>query len=81
MDASVLEDLLREAFPTADIMVDGADGVHMVMTVSNQNYALGGRIAYYWSPDCGDTWFGHPDDVGPEPQQLHLRRARQGVEL
>ena len=39
-----------------------ADGVHMVLTVSNQNYATGGRIAYYWSPDWGDTWFGHPDN-------------------
>jgi len=39
-----------------------ADGVHMVLTVSNQNYAMGGRIAYYWSPDWGDTWFGHPDN-------------------
>lgn len=39
-----------------------ANGVHMVMTVSNQNYAMGGRIAYYWSPDWGDTWIGHPDN-------------------
>jgi hypothetical protein len=39
-----------------------ADGVHMVLTVSNQNHAGGGRIAYYWSPDWGDTWFGHPDN-------------------
>jgi hypothetical protein len=39
-----------------------ADGVHMVMTVSNQNYARGGAIAYYWSPDWGDTWIGHPDN-------------------
>jgi hypothetical protein len=39
-----------------------ADGVHMVMTVSNQNYATGGRLAYYWSPDWGDTWFGHPSN-------------------
>ncbi|MHC4945435.1 MAG: hypothetical protein ACYTG7_20680 [Planctomycetota bacterium] len=39
-----------------------ADGVHMVMTVSNQNYATGGRIAYYWSPDWGDTWYGHPEN-------------------
>jgi len=39
-----------------------ANGVHMVMTVSNQNYAKGGRIAYYWSPDWGDTWQGHPDN-------------------
>lgn len=34
----------------------------MVLTVSNQNYATGGRLAYYWSPDWGDTWFGHPDN-------------------
>jgi len=39
-----------------------ANGVHMVMTVSNQNYALGGRIAYYWSPDWGDTWLSHPNN-------------------
>jgi hypothetical protein len=39
-----------------------ANGVHMVLTVSNQNYATGGRIAYYWSPDWGDTWLGHPDN-------------------
>jgi hypothetical protein len=39
-----------------------ADGVHMVLTVSNQNYPTHGRIAYYWSPDWGDTWFGHPDN-------------------
>ena len=39
-----------------------ADGVHMVLTVSNQNYAGGGAIAYYWSPDWGDTWIGHPDN-------------------
>ena len=39
-----------------------ANGVHMVLTVSNQNYAMGGRIAYYWSPDWGDTWVGHPDN-------------------
>ncbi len=31
-------------------------------THSNQNYAKGGRIAYYWSPDWGDTWLGHPDN-------------------
>jgi hypothetical protein len=34
----------------------------MVLTVSNQNYATGGRIAYYWSPDWGDTWYGHPSN-------------------
>jgi hypothetical protein len=48
-----------QAHCTGDIR---ADGVHMVLTVSNQNYATGGRIAYYWSPDWGDTWVGHPDN-------------------
>jgi hypothetical protein len=48
-----------QAHCTGDVR---ADGVHMVMTVSNQNYAGHGRIAYYWSPDWGDTWFGHPDN-------------------
>jgi hypothetical protein len=48
-----------QAHCTGDVR---ADGVHMVLSVSNQNYAGGGRIAYYWSPDWGDTWFGHPDN-------------------
>ena len=48
-----------QAHCTGDVR---ADGVHMVLTVSNQNYATGGRIAYYWSPDWGDTWIGHPDN-------------------
>ena len=48
-----------QASCTGDIR---ADGVHMVLIVSNQNYAGGGMIAYYWSPDWGDTWIGHPDN-------------------
>jgi len=48
-----------QAHCTGDVR---ADGVHMVMTVSNQNYARGGFLAYYWSPDWGDTWYGHPDN-------------------
>ena len=51
----------------------------MVLTVSNQNYALGGRIAYYWSPDWGDTWLGHPDNpiivAGEHPDGV--RRLRE----
>jgi hypothetical protein len=47
-----------------------ADGVHMVMTVSNQNYAGYGHLAYYWSPDWGDTWFGHPDNPIIAPGQF-----------
>jgi len=33
----------------------------MVLTVSNQNNAGFGHLAYYWSPDWGDTRFGHRD--------------------
>ena len=47
-----------------------ANGVHMVMTVSNQNYAGYGHLAYYWSPDWGDTWFGHPDNPVIAPGQF-----------
>jgi hypothetical protein len=46
-----------------------AGGVHMVLTVSNQGYAGGGALAYYWSPDWGDTWFGHPDNPILLPDQ------------
>jgi hypothetical protein len=47
-----------------------ADGVHMVLTVSNQNYAGFGHIAYYWSPDWGNTWIGHPDNPIIAPGQF-----------
>jgi len=47
-----------------------ADGVHMIMTVSNQNYAGFGHLAYYWSPDWGDTWIGHPDNPIIAPGQF-----------
>ena len=47
-----------------------ADGVHMVLMVSNQNYAGFGHIAYYWSPDWGDTWIGHPNNPIIAPGQF-----------
>ncbi len=47
-----------------------AKGVHMVLMVSNQNYAGSGHIAYYWSPDWGDTWIGHPDNPIIAPGQF-----------
>jgi len=47
-----------------------ANGVHMVLIVSNQNYAGFGHIAYYWSPDWGDTWIGHPDNPIIAPGQF-----------
>ena len=56
-----------QAHCTGDIR---ADGVHMVLTVSNQNYPGGGMIAYYWSPDWGDTWIGHPDNPIIVPGQF-----------
>jgi hypothetical protein len=56
-----------QAHITGDIR---ADGVHMVLMVSNQNYAGSGHIAYYWSPDWGDTWIGHPDNPIIAPGQF-----------
>ncbi len=56
-----------QAHCTGDIR---ADGVHMVLTVSNQNYAGYGHIAYYWSPDWGDTWIGHPNNPIIAPGQF-----------
>ena len=56
-----------QAHCTGDVI---ADGVHMVMTVSNQNLANCGHIAYYWSPDWGDTWIGHPDNPIIAPGQF-----------
>ena len=47
-----------------------ADGVHMVLTVSNQGYAGYGHLAYYWSPDWGDTWISHPDNPIIAPGQF-----------
>jgi hypothetical protein len=55
-----------QAHCTGDIR---ADGVHMVLTVSNQNYAGYGHLAYYWSPDWGDTWIGHPNNPIIAPGQ------------
>lgn len=40
------------------------------MIVSNQNYAGFGHIAYYWSPDWGDTWISHPDNPIIAPGQF-----------
>jgi acid stress-induced BolA-like protein IbaG/YrbA len=45
MDAFVLEDLLRDAFPTADIVVDGADGVHMSAQVIAEEFKGKNRVA------------------------------------
>ena len=47
-----------------------AGGVHMVCMVSPQGFAGYGHLAYYWSPDWGDTWYGHPDNPILEPGQF-----------
>jgi len=56
-----------QAHCTGDVR---ADGVHMILMVSNQNYAGFGHIAYYWSPDWGDTWIAHPDNPIIAPGQF-----------
>jgi acid stress-induced BolA-like protein IbaG/YrbA len=45
MEASVLEALLRDAFPTADITVNGADGVHMGAEVIAEEFKGKNRVA------------------------------------
>lgn len=57
-----------------------ADGVHMVLMVSNQNYAGSGHIAYYWSPDWGDSWIGHPDNPIIAPGQFSEGVPAQGFQ-
>jgi len=66
-----------QAHCTGDIR---ADGVHMVLMVSNQNYAGSGHIAYYWSPDWGDTWIGHPDNPIIAPGQFPLGVPSDGFQ-
>ncbi|PLX04569.1 MAG: hypothetical protein C0595_02650 [Marinilabiliales bacterium] len=65
----------------ADVTGDTiANGVHMVLMVSNQNYAGSGHIAYYWSPDWGDTWIGHPDNPIIAPGQYPQGVPAQGFQ-
>ncbi len=45
MQASEIEALLRDAFPTADITVDGADGVHMGAKVIAEEFKGKNRVA------------------------------------
>jgi len=66
-----------QAHCTGDIR---ADGVHMVLMVSNQNYAGSGHIAYYWSPDWGDTWIGHPENPIIAPGQFPDGVPSQGFQ-
>jgi len=39
IDPQIIENLIRDAFPTADIIVEGADGVHMSASVTATEFA------------------------------------------
>ena len=45
MQASEIETLLREAFPTAEITVSGDDGVHMAAEVIAEEFQGKNRVA------------------------------------
>jgi acid stress-induced BolA-like protein IbaG/YrbA len=47
IEAQVIEDLIRDAFPTADITVDGADGVHMSATVIAEEFSGKSMVAQH----------------------------------
>jgi acid stress-induced BolA-like protein IbaG/YrbA len=47
IEASVIENLIKEAFPTADVEVDGADGVHMSATVIASEFKGKGMVAQH----------------------------------
>ena len=66
-----------QAHCTGDVR---ADGVHMILMVSNQNNPGSGHIAYYWSPDWGDTWIGHPDNPIIAPGQFPEGVPSQGFQ-
>ena len=42
IDAIVIENLIKEAFPDAEVKVDGADGVHMSAIVASSIGSFGG---------------------------------------
>lgn len=44
MQASEIESLLKEAFPTAEILVQGEDGVHMAASVTATEFAGLSRV-------------------------------------
>lgn len=47
IEASVIENLIKEAFPTADVVVDGADGVHMSATVIASEFTGKSMVAQH----------------------------------
>ena len=44
MQASEIEDLLRQSFPDAQIMVEGNDGVHMSAMVVDESFRGKNRV-------------------------------------
>ena len=40
INAIVIENLIKEAFPDAEVKVDGADGVHMSAIVASSQFCL-----------------------------------------
>ena len=47
IDAIVIENLIKEAFPDAEVKVDGADGVHMSAIVASCQFAGKSMIAQH----------------------------------
>ena len=47
IDAIVIENLIKEAFPDAEVKVDGADGVHMSAIVASSQFAGKSMIAQH----------------------------------
>lgn len=47
IEAQVIHNLIQEAFPTADIHVEGDDGVHMSATVEAEEFAGKTMIAQH----------------------------------
>ncbi len=44
MQAREIEDLLRESFPDAEIMVEGNDGVHMAAMIVDESFRGKNRV-------------------------------------
>ncbi len=44
MQAREIEDLLRESFPNASIVVEGSDGVHMAAMVVDESFRGKNRV-------------------------------------
>ena len=47
IEATVIENLIKEAFPDADVTVDGADGVHMSAVVYSSQFLGKSMIAQH----------------------------------